>query len=118
MVWLILVTVTSVSSSRVMRLRSRVGVAGSFQMLGRSVTSYRRSLTCDEFWHSTGAVTAAKLDSQWPQRVIEDHIDSPFSLVRGGDEGRGRTVGLPISGVGMIVRRIPFASVTLHCSID
>jgi hypothetical protein len=34
------VAVTSVSSSRAMRLRSRCGVAGSFQMAGRSVTSW------------------------------------------------------------------------------
>ena len=34
------VTVTSVSSSRAMRLRSRAGVAGSFQIAGRSVTSW------------------------------------------------------------------------------
>ena len=40
MVSLVLVTVTSVSSSRAMRLRSRIGVAGSFQMPGRSVTSW------------------------------------------------------------------------------
>ena len=40
MVSLVRVTVTSVSSSRVMRLRSRIGVAGSFQMPGRSVTSW------------------------------------------------------------------------------
>ena len=33
-------TVTSVSSSRAMRLRSRAGVAGSFQIAGRSVTSW------------------------------------------------------------------------------
>ena len=39
MVSLVLVTVTSASSSRAMRLRSRIGVAGSFQMPGRSVTS-------------------------------------------------------------------------------
>ena len=40
MVSVVLVTVTSVSSSRAMRLRSRIGVAGSFQMAGRSVTSW------------------------------------------------------------------------------
>ena len=40
MVSLVRVTVTSVSSSRAMRLRSRIGVAGSFQMPGRSVTSW------------------------------------------------------------------------------
>ena len=40
MVSLVLVTVTSVSSSRAMRLRSRMGVAGSFQMPGRSVASW------------------------------------------------------------------------------
>ncbi len=40
MVSLVLVTVTSVSSSRAMRLRSRTGVAGSFQMAGRSVASW------------------------------------------------------------------------------
>ena len=40
MVSLVRVTVTSVSSSRAMRLRSRAGVAGSFQMPGRSVTSW------------------------------------------------------------------------------
>ena len=34
------VTVTSVSSSRAMRLRSRAGVAGSSQIAGRSVTSW------------------------------------------------------------------------------
>ena len=40
-IWsLVLVTVTSVSSSRAMRLRSRAGVAGSFQIAGRSVTSW------------------------------------------------------------------------------
>ena len=37
---LVRVTVTSVSSSRAMRLRSRMGVAGSCQMPGRSVTSW------------------------------------------------------------------------------
>ena len=35
MVSLVRVTVTSVSSRRAMRLRSRVGVAGSFQMRGQ-----------------------------------------------------------------------------------
>src|SRR6266571_7025130 len=40
MVSLVRVTVTSVSSSRAMRLRSRIGVAGSCQMPGRSVTSW------------------------------------------------------------------------------
>ena len=34
------VTVTSVSSSRAMRLRSRAGVAGSSQIAGRSVASF------------------------------------------------------------------------------
>jgi hypothetical protein len=46
MVTLVLVTVTSVSSSRVMRLRSRAGVAGSFQMPGRSVTSWAIRFFC------------------------------------------------------------------------
>ena len=40
MVSLVRVAVMSVSSSRAMRLRSRIGVAGSFQMPGRSVTSW------------------------------------------------------------------------------
>ena len=40
MVSVVLVAVTSVSSSRAIRLRSRIGVAGSFQMAGRSVTSW------------------------------------------------------------------------------
>ena len=40
MVSLVRVTVTSAISSRAMRLRSRAGVAGSFQMAGRSVTSW------------------------------------------------------------------------------
>jgi hypothetical protein len=40
MVSLVLVTVTSVSSRRAMRLRSRAGVVGSFQLAGRSVTSW------------------------------------------------------------------------------
>ena len=40
MVSLVRVTVTSVSSSRAMRLRSLIGVAGSFQIAGRSVTSW------------------------------------------------------------------------------
>src|SRR6266568_6862747 len=40
MVSRVLVRVTSVSSRRAMRLRSRAGVAGSFQMPGRSVTSW------------------------------------------------------------------------------
>ena len=40
------VTVTSVSSSRAMRLRSRAGVAGSSQIAGRSVTSWRIRVFC------------------------------------------------------------------------
>ena len=48
MVSLVLVAVTSVSSSRAMRLRSRIGVAGSFQMAGRSVTSW----AIRSFWAS------------------------------------------------------------------
>jgi hypothetical protein len=46
MVSLVLVTVTSVSRSRAMRLRSRIGVAGSFQMPGRSVTSWAIRFFC------------------------------------------------------------------------
>ena len=42
------VAVTSVSSSRVMRLRSRAGVAGSSQIAGRSVASCRIRV----FWAS------------------------------------------------------------------
>ena len=50
MVPVVLVTVTSVSSSRAMRLRSRIGVAGSFQIAGRSVTSW----AIRSFWALVG----------------------------------------------------------------
>ena len=46
MVSLVRVMVTSVSRSRAMRLRSRAGVAGSFQMPGRLVTSCRIRAFC------------------------------------------------------------------------
>ncbi len=55
MVSLVRVTVTSVSRSRAMRLRSRMGVAGSCQMPGRSVTSWAirslwASVSCPPSW--------------------------------------------------------------------
>jgi hypothetical protein len=46
MVPVVRVTVTSVSSSRAMRLRSRAGVAGSSQIAGRSVASWRIRVSC------------------------------------------------------------------------
>ena len=53
-VFAFLVTVTSVRSRRVMRLRSRCGVAGSFQIAGKSVTSVRMRV----FWVSARLAVA------------------------------------------------------------
>jgi hypothetical protein len=49
-----LVMVTSVISSRAMRLRSRCGVPGSFQIAGKSVTSHWIRV----FWRSVSSVAA------------------------------------------------------------
>ena len=82
MVSLVRVTVTSVSSSRAMRLRSRIGVAGSFQMPGRSVTSWR----IRAFWASVS----------WPGCCSAGFVVGGLGVVEGAQGG----VPVGFEGVG------------------
>jgi hypothetical protein len=75
-----LVTVMSVRSSRVMRLRSRCGVAGSFQIAGKSVTSLRMRV----FWVSASSAVAAfwaVSQASWASLSARSAVFQPASRV-------------------------------------
>ena len=91
------VTVTSVSSSRAMRLRSRAGVAGSFQIAGRSVTScwirvFWASVSCPALF-AAGVVVCVLGLAQGAKRGVPVGFEGVGDEAVGGIDGEVAAAG-------------------------
>ena len=84
------VTVTSVISSRVMLLRSRIGVEGSFQTAGRSVTN-RAILSCSGGQGGRMLVAGLVVGGLGVVELAQGGV--PVGFERVGDEPVGRVDG-------------------------